>query len=483
MKKRFLPLLLLLLLSLCLPLVLSACSFGTPVKRLYVYNWGEYMSLEGGEDEVHVNHAFEAWYEETYGEKVEVVYSIFSSNEEMYAKLRNGSTKVDLIVPSEYMIERLMVEGMLMPLDFDLIPAYGEAIEERFQTLPTAPYCVPYTYGYLGLIYDESLDEALFNEDGNVSWRVLWNEIPGGFDLSGNILTFNNSRDAFGIAQFLLNYEKGLQNGLPAGTDLYVNTTDKARWDEVYDLLLAQRSCLQAYVMDEIYNKMESGAALLAPYYAGDYFTMVDVNDRLCFAYPKEGTNFFYDAMCVPTCAREPELAQIYMNFLLGGTDGETLDTAIANAEWISYSSPNKRVTMNLDYLANMTDDEEGYGEDALSILYPECDTEGLLAIIEPYREWRNAEIEAKGEYDPADYEGPQPTEELFSTENSDFVSYIYENLDSETLEYANGRWEALKLASAPATDIYVFSIVIVLLLIAGWIALYLIRRYRSKYY
>lgn len=483
MKKRYLPLLLLLLLSLCLPLALSACSFGPPVKRLYVYNWGEYMSLEGGEDGVHVNHAFEEWYEETYGEKVEVVYSLFSSNEELYAKLRTGSAKVDLVIPSEYMIERLMVEGLLQKLDFSLIPAYGEAIEDRFQTLATAPYCVPYTYGYLGLIYDESLDESLFDENGEVSWRVLWNEIPDGTDLTGNILTFNNSRDAFGIAQFILNYEKALAGGLPAGTDLYVNTADRTRWDEAYELLLTQRGCLQAYVMDEIYNKMESGAALLSAYYAGDYFTMVDVNDRLCFAYPKEGTNFFYDAMCVPTCAREPELAQIYMNFLLGGTEGEVLDIAIANAAWISYSSPNKRVTMDIDYLADMTDDEEGYGEEALSILYPECDIEGLLAIIEPYRAWRNAEIEEKGEYDPADYEGPRPTEAHFSTENSDFVSYIYENLDADTLEYANGRWEALKLASAPATDIYIFSIAIVLLLIAGWVAFVLIRRYRSKYY
>ena len=483
MKKRYLPLLLLLVLALCLPLALSACSFSEPVKRLYVYNWGEYMSLEGGEDGVHVNHAFEAWYEETYGERVEVVYSIFSSNEELYAKLKTGSAKVDLVIPSEYMIERLIAEELLQPLNFDLIPAYGEAIEERFQALATAPYCVPYTYGYLGLIYDESLEGVLFDENGEASWRALWNEIPGGTDLTGNILTFNNSRDAFGIAQFILNYENAWKEGVAPGTDLYVNTSDQSRWDEAYELLLAQRACLQAYVMDEIYNKMESGAALLSAYYAGDYFTMVDVNDRLCFTYPKEGTNFFYDAMCVPTCAREPELAQVYMNFLLGGADGETLDVAIANAEWISYSSPNKRVTMNLDYLADMTDEEDGYGAEALSILYPECDGDALLALIEPYREWRNAEIEEKGEYDPADYEGALPTDEHFSTEDSGFVSYIYENLDADTLEYANGRWEALKLASAPATDIYISSIVIVVLLVAGWVALYLVRRYRSKFY
>ena len=169
----------------------------------------------------------------------------------------------------------------------------------------------------------------LFDENGEASWRALWNEIPGGTDLTGNILTFNNSRDAFGIAQFILNYENAWKEGVAPGTDLYVNTSDQSRWDEAYELLLAQRACLQAYVMDEIYNKMESGAALLSAYYAGDYFTMVDVNDRLCFTYPKEGTNFFYDAMCVPTCSREPELAQIYMNFLLGGTDANPVVTCL----------------------------------------------------------------------------------------------------------------------------------------------------------
>ena len=295
--KRAFSLLLCLLLLLTLPGMLTACSFIEPVKKLYVYNWGEYMSLESGEDEVHLNHEFEAWYYETYGERIEVVYSIFSSNEEMYAKLKNGSSKIDLIIPSEYMIERLIKEEMLMPLDYSLITAYEETIDPRFQSLATQPYCVPYTYGYLGLIYDGALDESLRDENGEISWRVLWNEIPDGTDLTDKILTFNNSRDAFGIAQFILNYETAFLSPVAGAIpDRYVNTSDTARWDEAYLLLEAQKDCLQAYVMDEIYNKMESGAALLAPYYAGDYFTMVDVNENLAFAYPKEGTNFFYDA-------------------------------------------------------------------------------------------------------------------------------------------------------------------------------------------
>ena len=481
MMKKALSCLLLLLMLATLPGVLTSCALVEPVKKLYVYNWGEYMTLESGEDEVHLNHEFEAWYEETYGERIEVVYSVFSSNEEMYAKLRNGSSKIDLIIPSEYMIERLIKEEMLMPLDFSIITAYEETIDPRFQEMATKPYCVPYTYGYLGLIYDGALDESLRDENGDMSWRVLWNEIPDGTDLTDKILTFNNSRDAFGIAQFILNYETALKNDEKPGTqDLYVNTSDTSRWDKAYLLLEAQKDSLQAYVMDEIYNKMESGAALLAPYYAGDYFTMVDVNENLSFAYPKEGTNFFYDAMCVPKSAKNPIEAQRYINFILGGEDGETLDAIIANAEWVGYSWPNMKVTMNLDYLADMADDEDGYGAEALSILYPESDHEALLAMVEEYAAWRE---EAGEDYDPTDYPGQQPTIDMFTDVNEDFVTYIYENLDNDTLVYANGRWEALKLTSAPCTEIYVLSGVIVLLLIA-WAVLYaLTRRYRSRYY
>ncbi len=477
MKKKLLPLLL--ILAFLLP-TLTSCSLISPKKKLYVYNWGEYMSL-GDEGSIHTNHAFEEWYYKTYGEEIEVVYSVFSSNEEMYAKMRNGSSKIDVIFPSEYMVERLISEDMIRPLDFTEIPAYASSIEKRFQELATAPYCVPYTYGYVGLIYDEDLDESLRDENGEISWRVLWNEIPGGKDYSGQILTFNNNRDAFGIAQFILNYEHAWQNGKkPGETDWYVNTTDKTRWDEAFELLRLQKDCLQAYVMDEIYNKMEGGAALLSAYYAGDYFTMVDVNERLCFAYPKEGTNFFYDAMCIPKNSKNSVEAQRYINFLLGGTEGESLDVAIENAEYIGYSSPNVRVTTNLDYLADMVDDEDGYGEEALSILYPECDLETLTAMVENYIAWRD---EQEDDYDIADYPGVHPTVDVFRKEDSDFVAYIYENLDNETLEYFNGRWEALKLESAACGDIYVISAVIVVVLLGGAVFYVLLRRYRRRFY
>lgn len=475
MKKRLLALLLLLCLVLPVVGMLPGCS-AIAVKKLYVYNWGEYMAL-GKYDSTDINDAFETWYEEAYGEPVEVVYSVFSSNEEMYAKMQNGSSKMDVIFPSEYMIERLMAENLLAPLNFDNIGAYEECIEDRFQNLATAPYCVPYTYGYIGIIYDASIEEDIFDENGEVSWRVLWNEIPSGRDLSGQILTFNNSRDAFGLAQFTLNYEKNWELGNEPGTDLYVNTESKDRWYEAYLMLSEQKDNLQAYVMDEIYNKMQGGAALMAPYYAGDYFVMADVNENLCFTYTKEGTNFFYDAMCVPAASRNQELAEIYINFLLGGDDGEHLDLAIENAAYIGYSSPNIRVTTNPDYLACMVED---YGEESLSILYPECDTEYLLSLVDPYIAWRDEQGE---EYDTADYEGTLPKIEDFArTEDAPDI-YPYANLSPEAIAYQNRLWENLKLESAPVGDVYIISAVITVLLLAGGIYLYLRGRHRRRFY
>jgi hypothetical protein len=138
------------------------------------------------------------------------------------------------------------------------------------------------------------------------------------------------------------------------------------------------------------------------------------------------------------------------------------------------------KVTMNLDYLADMADDEDGYGAEALSILYPESDHEAILAMVEEYAAWRE---EAGEDYDPADYPGEQPTMDMFTDTNSEFVTYIYENLSNDTLAYANSRWEDLKLTSAPCTEIYILSGVIVVALI-GWALFYILtRRYRGRFY
>lgn len=305
---------------------------------LNVYNWGEYIS-DGSEGSFDTVREFEKWYEETYGQKVTVNYSTFASNEDMYSKIASGAVSYDVIVPSDYMIARMAQEGLLLPLDFDNIPNYSQ-IDEAFRGLyydPENLYSVPYTYGIVGVIYDANVvDEA---DTG--SWDLLWNE-----KYSGRILQFNNPRDAFGTAMYKL------------GID--VNTTDKAAWDRAYQELLTQRPLVYSYVMDEIYNMMESGEAAAGAYYAGDYFTMVDAqaeNVDLQFYYPAE-TNFYVDAMCIPSCAKNKELAEIFINYMLSE------EPAVANALYTYYASPNSAVYENEGYIEEMGD--------AMEVLYPD---------------------------------------------------------------------------------------------------------------
>ena len=302
--------------------LLSGC--GGETLTLNVYNWGEYIS-DGSEDSMDVVSEFERWYEETYGVKVKVNYDTYDSNETMYSKLSSGAVSYDVIIPSDYMIARMAGEDQLQPLNFDNIPNY-QYIDDSFRGLyydPQNQYSVPYTYGIVGVIYDANLvDEA---DTG--SWDLLWNQ-----KYSGSILQFNNSRDAFGTAMYKL------------GLD--VNSTDKDVWQQAYDELIAQRPVVYSYVMDEIYNMMESGEAAIGAYYAGDYFTMVDAQADhvdLQFYYP-ERTNFYVDAMCIPTCAQNKELAEIFINYMLSE------EPAVANAEYTYYASPNSLVYNNAYY-------------------------------------------------------------------------------------------------------------------------------------
>lgn len=345
---------------------------GSDTLELNVYNWGEYIS-DGSDGSLDTVKAFEAWYEETYGEKVHVNYTTYASNEDMYAKLKSGAVSYDVIIPSDYMIARLANEDMLLPLNFDNIPNY-QYIEDQFRGLyydPDNTYSIPYTYGVVGVIYDANqVDEA----DAG-SWDLMWNP-----KYKGKILQFNNSRDAFGTAMYR------------AGID--VNTTDKSQWEAALQSLLEQRPLVKAYVMDEIYNALESGEAAIGAYYAGDYFTMLDAQADdvdLQFYYP-DPTNYFIDAMCIPSCCENKELAEVFINFML------SQETAVANAEYIYYASPNSLVYNDETY-------QEDMGEEAMEILYPE---------------------------------GVNFSEE--------YNKLAYRNLDDEMLSYMNSLWENLKI-------------------------------------
>ena len=283
--------------------------------ELNVFNWGEYIS-DGSEGSLDVNAAFE----ELTGIKVN--YSTYESNEAMYAKMKSGAVSYDIIIPSDYMIERMLNEDMLQPLDFSAISNY-HVIDEKFKNLyfdPENEYSVPYLVGTVGLIYNSTMVEEPLT-----SWTDMWDE-----RYAGDILTFNNSRDGFSIAQLIL------------GQD--VNTTDKADWDAAAELLKEQNDVLQARVMDEIFNKMEAGNAAMAAYYAGDYVLMKENNEDLAFVYPEEGTTYFVDSVCIPANAQNYEAALMYINFLL-----ETqVSTAIAETTF--YASPSTATQQDSNY-------------------------------------------------------------------------------------------------------------------------------------
>ena len=257
---------------------------------LNVYNWGQYIS-DGQDGTLDVIAAFEEAYP-----YIDVRYSTYEANETMYTKLSGGGITVDVIIPSDYMIARLISEDMLMELDFANIPNY-DFVDESFKNTaydPENKYSVPYTWGTVGIIYNSKY----VSEEDVTGWELLWNE-----KYKDKILMFGNSRDAFGIAQYLLGYD--------------VNTTDKAELQACADLLAKQKPLLQNYVMDEIFATMENEEAWIASYYAGDCYEMIENNPDLRFYFPQEqGFNMFIDAACIPKCCEQKEAAELFINFL-----------------------------------------------------------------------------------------------------------------------------------------------------------------------
>ncbi|MBR3423984.1 MAG: spermidine/putrescine ABC transporter substrate-binding protein, partial [Clostridia bacterium] len=348
---------------------------------------------------------------------VKVNYTTYPSNEDLYNKLSSGAAEYDVIFPSDYMVAKLRDEGMLEPLDFSLIDNYQYILDD-FKGLfydPGEQYSVPYTYGVIGLIYNSAkVPDGLV--DG---WGAMRSE-----ELRGKILQVNNPRDAFGIAMYDL--------------DIDVNTTDRAEWDRAYDYLAKQKSLVQSYVMDEVYNKMESGEAYVAAYYAGDFLFMYENNEDLAFCQP-ESTNFFIDAICIPkNPARDEDtyrIANIFINYLLSE------EPAVADAEMICYASPNSLVINNEEYIEYMSE----IHEDAMDILYPE-------------------DMDFKAEYD----------------------KYCYRLLDPETNRYMNNLWSRLKIESGEGEDFdptNIIALSMLAVIIAAAVFFAVRRKRREKYY
>ena len=413
-----------------------------PTVNLNVYNWGEYISDE--EDEecglFDVNAGFEEYFNENlsdkYGFYIKVNYSTYATNEDMFAKLSNSAVAYDIVIPSDYMIQKMIVNDMLLPLDFSIITNYGN-ISEEFKDMyydPNNTYSVPYTYGMVGIIYNS---EFVKEEDvEGKSWNLLWNQNANGESLSyqGKILQFNNPRDAFATAM----YKEGLN----------INSHNPADWEKALEELKKQKPILQGYVNDEIFNKMKSASAWISSYYAGDFLTMAADNTDLRFYYPSEGTNYFVDALCIPKTSRNPEVANEYINYMIG------LEAATANALYIGYASPNKAVLESdyyqemLDYNYSIYDDEDNCLVDAWEVLYGKSKTEAN----ENYS------------FNPA-------YEDYYKDENIDIQTHV------------TALWETLKTENSTELWIHITSIAIVAGILGFAIYTSYIKKKRSKFY
>lgn len=314
MKKRILSVLIAISVMAVAFAGLTGCSDSN---ALYVYNWGEYLSV-GEDDMIDVNEEF---YKET---GIKVVYTTYPDNESMYAKVASGSANYDVVIPSDYMISKMIEEDLLATLNFDNIPNFQYIDKDFVNPIydPENLYSVPYMWGTVGIFYNTKMVDKADVE--RLGWDILWSE-----KYAGKILMFNNPRDAFGIAQLKLGYS--------------LNTTNEAEIRAAADELMKQKPLVQAYVMDQIFSKMSSGEAAIAPYYAGDGVRIIEDNPDVAFYVPDSGTNKFVDAMCVLKTSRHKDWAEQYINFLC------EKDIALANVEYVGYSTPLTTVFDELD--------------------------------------------------------------------------------------------------------------------------------------
>lgn len=318
---------------------LAACSGGNAVSSgnvVNVYNWGEYIDMSVLED-------FEA------ATGIHVNYQTFDSNEALYGKLAGGATGYDVVIPSDYMIGQMIDEDMLEPLEFSAIPNASDIDPSLLSPEydPENRYSVPYMFGLLGIIYNPELVDE--NEDME-TWDVLWNE-----KYKHDILVFDNSRDTIGIALKRLGYS--------------YNTTDPAQLEEALHALQAQKPLLQGYFMDKIFGKMEGDNCAIGVYYYGDYLTMAENNPVLEFAIPREGTNRYVDAMCVPKGCEHKENAMAFINFMC------TTEAGLKNCEETYYSTPLLSVREELD--EELANDPNAYPD--ASFLEEKCEVYACL--------------------------------------------------------------------------------------------------------
>lgn len=281
--------------------MLTGCGGGNK-KTLKIYNAGEY-----------IDKGLISQFEKEYN--CRVIYETFDSNETMYTKLMSGE-EYDVLIPSDYMIERLIKEDYLQPIDWDQITNAGnlmDVVMENAAYDPDHTYTVPYFWGTVGIIYDTTV---VAQEDLAQGWNLLKNT-----DYAGNIYMYDSERDSFMVALKALGYS--------------MNTADTAQIDEAYDWLVEQRDTMNpVYVGDDVIDNMISGNKAMAVVYSGDAAYMITENENLDYFTPDEGTNIWYDCMVITKNCTETELAHQFINFMLDN------DNALANSEEVGYTSP-----------------------------------------------------------------------------------------------------------------------------------------------
>ena len=325
-----------------------------------VCSWGEY-----------IDESLITQFEEETG--IRVNYQTAESNEALYSLIKMGGADFDVIVPSDYMIARLIDEDMLAELDYSHIPNF-DLIADTYKNLsydPENKYTVPYTWGTLGIIYNTTMVSQPIT-----SWSAMFDP-----QYAGQVLMINNSRDALAAALLYLGYS--------------INTTDESQLEEAFALLKQAKDngVYQAFVMDEVFQKMEGGNAAVAMYYAGDYLTMLENNEDLAFVVPEEGSNWFVDAMCILKSSQHMSEAEEWINFIA------STKANLANMDYIWYASPN------------------GEALEEYPAYYEEVNEEPL---------------------DPEIYEIMAPSEEVLRR------CEIYENLPAETLRLYDRLWTRL---------------------------------------
>lgn len=297
--------------------LLAACGPKTPQNggatgekvTINVFNWGDYI----GESTI-------ADFEKAYP-NIKVNYENFSTNEDMYVKIKTGSSAYDIAIPSDYMIKRMIDEGLLNKINMENIPNY-KYIDERFKNLdfdPNNEYSVPYMWGTVGILYNKTMVDEPVD-----SWKILWNE-----KYAKNIIMQDSERDSIGVTLKMLGYS--------------MNTKNLNELEEAKAKLIEQRPLILAYFVDEVKDKMINEEAALAVVWSGDAYYCMGENENLAYAIPKEGSNYWFDSMVIPKTSKHQKEAELFINFMC-----ET-QTAFNNADYIGYATPHTEVMKMLD--------------------------------------------------------------------------------------------------------------------------------------